>query len=311
MSHDIKQLTDLQRLRQSYESEMLISRSNGQKFASGSNAHEYAVKAVPLYTADGTPANRWGNVRTDTGVCIGDTSDRYGIVQNTDFTRAIEDGFGEYGLVPTKRESIVTMFGARAHIQYDFSTRTAEVKKGDIVALRIIANNSFDGKSKSSISVGALRLVCLNGMTSYREDLSMSVRHSTNVSADFVRKVVGLAMNEWETLNSVWRNLANYKISQEQGYYIIDNLRLRGHLSTTQSKEIIGVWERPLYEQDADRSLWNLYNAHTQVLTHSSSVNRYEFSQRTSHDVFRNLRDASVDEHSFLSLSTPAKDNNN
>ncbi len=309
MSHDIES-ADLSKLRQQYESETQVARSYGQKVSSGSHAHDYTVRSVPLYTADGKPANAWGNQRTDNGVIIGVTSDRYGIVQNADFTNAIEKGFREIGLAFTERESIVTRWGARSHIEYEFNTRTAVVAKGDVVALRIIARNSFDGTSKSSISVGAVRLVCLNGMTSFRQDLSMSVRHTTNVTPQFVVNVLHQAMDEWSELNGVWSSMARVPVSQEQGFTIIDNLTKRGVYAERFAKAVTDVWSRPTYREDEARNIWNLYNAHTQVLTHNYGIQKYEMTQRSGHSIVTSLRNAAFNENEFLSLVTPAgKDN--
>jgi len=309
MSHDIES-ADLSKLRQQYESETQVARSYGQKISSGQNAHNYIVKSVPLYTADGKPANAWGNQRTDTGVIIGVTSERYGIVQNSAFTDSIENGFRDIGLSYTKRDAIVTRWGARSHIEYEFNTRTAIVAKGDTVALRIIARNSFDGTSKSSISVGAVRLVCLNGMTSFKQDLSMSVRHTTNVSPAFVNQVLQQAMSEWAELNNVWANMARINVTQQQGYTIIDNLTKRGIYAERFAKAVTDVWARPSYREDEGRNIWNLYNAHTQVLTHNYGIAKYEMTQRSGHNIVTSLRGASVNENEFLSLVTPAgKDN--
>ena len=309
MSHDIES-ADLSKLRQQYESETQVARSYGQKISSGQNAHNYIVKSVPLYTADGKPANAWGNQRTDTGVIIGVTSERYGIVQNSAFTDSIENGFRDIGLSYTKRDAIVTRWGARSHIEYEFNTRTAVVAKGDTVALRIIARNSFDGTSKSSISVGAVRLVCLNGMTSFKQDLSMSVRHTTNVSPAFVNQVLQQAMSEWAELNNVWANMARINVTQQQGYTIIDNLTKRGIYAERFAKAVTDVWARPSYREDEGRNIWNLYNAHTQVLTHNYGIAKYEMTQRSGHNIVTSLRGASVNENEFLSLVTPAgKDN--
>jgi hypothetical protein len=309
MSHDIES-ADLSKLRQQYESETQVARSYGQKISSGQNAHDYIVRSVPLYTADGKPANAWGNQRSDTGVIIGVTSERYGIVQNAAFTDSIENGFRDIGLSFSKRDAIVTRWGARSHIEYEFNTRTAVVAKGDTVALRIIARNSFDGTSKSSISVGAVRLVCLNGMTSFKQDLSMSVRHTTNVSPAFVNQVLQQAMSEWAELNNVWSNMARVPLTQHEGYAIIDNLTKRGIYAERFAKSVADVWAAPSYREDEGRNIWNLYNAHTQVLTHNYGIAKYEMTQRSGHNILTSLRGASVNENEFISLVTPAgKDN--
>lgn len=304
MSHDIES-ADLSIIRQQYEGETQVARSYGQKVSSGLNAHAYAVKSVPLYTAEGKPANAWGNQRTDNGIIIGVTSERYGIVQNSSFTDSIENGFRDVGLEFTKREAIVTRWGARSHIEYEFNTRTAQPAKGDTVALRIIARNSFDGTSKSSISVGAVRLVCTNGMTSFKQDLSMSVRHTTNVSPAFVSRVLQQAMDGWSELNSVWAGMSRLSISQQQGFTIIENLTKRGIYAERFAKSVADVWTHPAYREDESRNIWNLLNAHTQVLTHNYGVQKYEMTQRAGHNIMTSLRGAIINESEFVSLVTP------
>lgn len=307
MLHSKQTAADLSLIRQQYEREVEMNHANSPKVTSGSNAHDYSVRSVPLYTRDGIPAGVWGNQRCDNGVIIGRTSDRYGIIQNDVFENTIRSGFASNGLEPTAFESIVTRRGARTHMQFDFATERADItRKGDIVALRITAKNSFDGTSRSSVSVGALRLVCTNGMTSYREDVMLSVRHTTNVNYEFVNDVVIEAMSEWTTLRNVWGNLANIHVTQEQGWNAIQNLVNRGMLGSSLRKRVEEVWQHPTYDADRTRSLWNLYNAHTQVLTHDITRQRYEMTTRTSSNVLHALHHATQDEQAFLQLvATP------
>lgn len=303
MLHSIQTVADLSLIRQQYEREVERHHANSPKVTSGSTAHNYSVRSVPLFTADGVPANCWGNQRCDNGVIIGKTSDKYGIIQNDVFERTIRTGFQSNGLEPSNFQSVVTRRGARTHMQFDFATERADItRKGDIVALRITAKNSFDGTSRSSISVGALRLVCTNGMTSFREDMAFSVRHTANVNYEFVNDVVVQAMTEWSTLRTVWNNLARIPLSQQQGWNAIENLVNRGYLGASVRKRVHEIWSVPSYNEDRDRNLWNLYNAHTQVLTHGFSEQKYEMVNRTSSQVLHALHHATLNEQSFIEL---------
>lgn len=307
LSYNIQSDADLTSLRLQYEQEVARHSANAPKVSFGANAHKYSVRAVPLYTSEGIPANCWGNQRCDNGAIIGKVSEKYGIIQNDDFEHRILNGFEQNGLTPTAFESIVTRMGARAHLCYDFQTEKFDVThKGDIVALRITAKNSFDGTSRSSVSVGALRLVCLNGMTSFREDVFMSVRHTQSVSADFVNNIIQQAMNEWTHIRQSFQNLATCDISQEQGWNAIENMVNRGILGASLRKQVHEVWEQPSYEEDRSRNLWNLYNAHTQVLTHNHGNHKYEMKQRQGGAVLNTLHTASTSaEFARLLLATP------
>lgn len=307
MLHSIQTAADLSLIRQQYEREVEMHHANSPKVTSGSNAHNYSVRSVPLYTANGVPANCWGNQRCDNGVIIGKTSDKYGIIQNDVFERTIRSGFEQNGLSPTAFQSIVTRRGARTHMQFDFATEKADItRKGDIVALRITAKNSFDGTSRSSISVGALRLVCTNGMTSFREDMMFSVRHTSNVNYEFVNDVVIQAMSEWSSLRTVWQNLASIPLTQQQGWNAIENMVNRGYLGASVRKRVHDVWAVPNYDADKARNLWNLYNAHTQVLTHQFSEQKYEMTNRTSSQVLHALHHATTSHDEFINLiATP------
>jgi hypothetical protein len=140
--------------------------------------------------------------------------------------------------------------------------------------------------------------------------LSMSVRHTTNVSPAFVNQVLQQAMSEWAELNNVWSNMARVPLTQHEGYAIIDNLTKRGIYAERFAKSVADVWAAPSYREDEGRNIWNLYNAHTQVLTHNYGIAKYEMTQRSGHNILTSLRGASVNENEFISLVTPAgKDN--
>ena len=134
------------------------------------------------------------------------------------------------------------------------------------------------------------------------------MRHTANVNDEFVNDVVIQAMDEWNTLRTVWTNMSRIHLSQQQGWNAIENMVNRGMLGVSVRKRVHEVWQSPSYREDEERNLWNLYNAHTQVLTHQFGNQKYEMTARTSSQVLHALHDATTSEQNYLQLvATPAE----
>lgn len=293
-----QQKNELLDARKAYNEQVDKSRALTEKFTTGDTAHLYKVKSVPLFTAEGVPADAWGNFREDTKAIIGVTSDRYGILQNDEFERVIKTGLASRGLNPTSQKISVVKWGSRVHFQYDFKDASFEVptkKVGDIICLRIVAHNSFDGTSKSSISVGAVRLVCSNGMTCFDSELSLSAKHVSTIDPVYCTDVIDEAVRHWGKLQSRFTLLAQTPITHHDGQGIINAFVNRGVYSERMSKHISERWKNPSFEHDEERSIWNLYNAHTEVFTHGLSERNMEHADHVSRKVLFNLTKASKD----------------
>lgn len=293
-----QQKNELLDARKAYNEQVDKSRALTEKFTTGDTAHLYKVKSVPLFTAEGVPADAWGNFREDTKAIIGVTSDRYGILQNDEFERVIKTGLSSRGLNPTSQKISVVKWGSRVHFQYDFKDASFEVptkKVGDIICLRITAHNSFDGTSKSSISVGAVRLVCSNGMTCFDSELSLSAKHVSTIDPVYCTDVIDEAVRHWGKLQSRFTLLAQTPITHHDGQGIINAFVNRGVYSERMSKHISERWKNPSFEHDEERSIWNLYNAHTEVFTHGLSERNMEHADHVSRKVLFNLTKASKD----------------
>lgn len=284
-----------------YKARVLASRNNVEKVVRDQNAHRFTVKSVPLFTEDGVPANAWGNVREDTNTVIGVTSERYGILQNNELEDVILNGLKERNLQPSEHEGIVAKHGSRVHVRYDFRDAMFEVptkKKGDIICLRLVTHNSFNGSAPASVSVGALRLVCTNGLTSFCEELSLARKHDSHIRPEFALNVLDDALRQWDVLKRNSISLASKQISHTQGINAIENIVARGIINGYDAKRISERWQSPSFEHDAERSMWSLYNAVTEVFTHEASNHRYEANERKSASVLSAFVTASEHEHS-------------
>ena len=258
-----------------YRARVNESRVNSEKIVRDQNAHRFSVKSVPLFTADGVPANAWGNVREDKNIVIGVTSERYGILQNNELEDVILGGLRERNLQPNLTEGIVAKHGSRVHVRYDFRDASFEVptrQKGDVICLRLITHNSFNGSAPAAVSVGAVRLVCTNGMTSFCEELTLTSKHNSHIRPEFALNVLDSALLQWDVLKRNSTSLARKQISNTQGFNAIENIVNRGIVNRFDGNRVLARWQSPSFEHDSERSMWNLYNAFTEVFTHEASV---------------------------------------
>jgi hypothetical protein len=288
-----------------YKARVINHRNGVAKIVREQNAHRFSVKSVPLFTEDGVPANAWGNVREDSNVVIGVTSERYGILQNNELEDVILNGLKGRNLQPTETEGIVASHGSRVHVRYDFRDEAFEVptsKRGDIICLRLITHNSFNGSSPASVSVGAVRLVCTNGMTSFSEELTLTSKHNSSIRPEFALGVLDSAILQWDALKRQTTTLASKRITDTQGFNAIENIVGRGLIGEHVGKRVLERWKSPSFEHDSERTMWNLYNAFTEVFTHDASIHKYESNERKSGRILSALYTASEHEDSGIRL---------
>ena len=139
--------------------------------------YDFTVEQVPLFDQQGRRTGFFGNQRTDNGIVLGVTSERYGIQNNAPLIERAEEAFNDQGLGDWEREVVVTGDGQRMRAVYDFKNQIKpreDRKKGDNMGLRLTVQNSFDRSLRVSFAMGVLRLVCTNGMTSLEREQSMT-----------------------------------------------------------------------------------------------------------------------------------------
>lgn len=270
--------------------------------------HNYLVEAVPSFmqlpdgnfVRDGFLLNR----RVDTLAVLGKTTERYGIIQNDTLINAAEDSFKAKGMTNYTRKIIVTGEGEKMYAVYDFKDHGKKLKVGDEIGLRLTVQNSFDGSLLGSFSLGLLRLLCLNGMTTLENEVAMTRKHSSSVNVGFIAEALEKAILAWNNATALFDRLADVRISQEQGLAILNNLEHTKAMSAKIRDAVTLIWNNPTHKEDAERNLFNLYNAVTQHLTHEVATERFELSNRVSANVLKALNNASIDPKKFTKLIT-------
>lgn len=293
-----------------YEAQVARMRLKTAKRQAGDNVL-FSVSKEPLFLSDGTPADAWAVRRNDTQMPIGIVSENYEIIHTRDIVEASENAFNKYGLNDFTRSMWSNRYGAGNYVQYDFKKVTKEVAKDDIVGLRMTLRNSYDGVSKAVFTLGFLRLVCLNGMTSVNNDVFMTARHTSTGASNFnVLGIVEQMMSQYEENIKMFSNMKEIDITQQAGHNLIDNLWQQNKIVERVAKRVHQVWSRPSYEQDKSRNLWNAYNAFTQTTRDMYDVRptHRDISMRVTRSVGHELFPLAAPEASYARdhmFSTP------
>ena len=279
------------------------------QLAKQSDKFDFSVEAAPSFmqladgsfVKDGFTVNR----RMDTMQVLGKVTDRYGIIQNSDLIQVSEDAFAAKGMTSYKRTTIVTGAGEKMYATYDFKDHVKKLKVGDEVGLRLTVQNSFDGSLRASFSLGMLRLLCLNGMTTVEREVSMTKKHSSGINVKFITDALDRAINAWDNATIVFDRISDVKLTQEQGKNILANLEEQSVLSGKLRENIQSIWDAPRHREDSARNLFNLYNAVTQHLTHDVAGDRFELANRVSGNVLNVFERISRDSSRFNKLVLP------
>ena len=273
-----------------------------------SDSYDFQVVQEPLFNRSGKAAvvgksPVMGNFRTDTGQCLGTSTEKNAIVQNGDLVEQVEDALGKSGLGDFTSEKLVARDGARFYGVYDFPSLVRPIVVGDGAGMRLTLNNSFDRTTGVDFSVGLKRLICLNGMMTLVADTSVTKKHSHKLTLDFITNSIHSCQLKFEESIKDFGTLAQREITQEQGGLILDNLAIKNVLAESMKDSIQMIWESPSFEADKGRNLYNLYNATTQHLTHDVEGGRFEYARRVSSAVLKNLTKARDKAEHFAKLT--------
>ena len=271
---------------------------------------DYRVNQVEVpHPVTGDKSGYFMNVREDNDEILGWTTDRYGLIQNSDLLDRADQAFSDRG-INVERNVIITEDGAKMRAQYDlqgdmFQSEVPEV--GDVMAYRLTAQNSFDRSLRVSFALGLVRLVCTNGMTTMEKEVEMVKKHSTQVNiGDIISDdALDRALAKLKSSVDVYSRLASGNIEQEQGLNILQNLTNAKVISEKVRESIAHIWNAPTFEEDKGRNLYNLNNAVTQHMTHDVADERFEYANRVTTNVLKRFDMASRNPNRLKKLWTP------
>jgi len=279
------------------------------KPASQSTVWNYDVERIELRTPEGNPSGFFGNRRIDTNEVVGVVSENYRILQNRDLFAHADDVFSKMSLTTNKVKYVTTRSGAQARAVYTFDTIGVKVREKDDLILQLTVANSFDGSLGASFNIGFLRLVCTNGlMAPAGRGTNINKKHTLAVAESFTENKVKNAIESFRKGAEMFKPFFATRLTQNQGNNILGNLAQRKVISHKSAKSIHAIWESPTYQQDSERTLWGLYNASTEHLTHEVAPYRYELAQRFTQNIVNSLNKVAYGNDADLIELSPSED---
>ncbi len=273
--------------------------------------YTFGVSQVPLYTRFNgreVASGYYSNQRTDSGHTVGVTSEKYGLVKNSELVDIAREGFKANGLKDYDEQLFVAREGSRFFGVYDFKNEVSRIpRKGDEIGMRFTLNNSYDRTCRVGISIGMLRLVCENGMTSLENEQGMTARHSSTVTLGSIAGAIDGAIAGFHRSVDNLAVMNDREITHDQGVIILNNLSQKKVLSESLKDSIEFEWNNPKREEDKARNLFNLYNATTAHLTSDVAQSRWEYAQKVDRGVLGRLSQAAHDPAILHTLLLPVK----
>lgn len=228
-----------------------------------SEVYDFPVELQDLFTSDGKQSARKAVVRTDMNKIIGEVGANYKLVNHRPIFEKAEAFIKTFGTPTIKYTSIND--GAKILGTYTFKEVTEEVKVGDRVGLVINAVNTHDGSQAVKLSLGGLRLTCLNGNSVMDAEFNASYRHTgKNIEGgqilDLVIPQPEMVMGAFQGAFKDWRQWAVQPLSKDD----IGVFKQRAVEEGIITSKILTTPENLL----EDYTAWGLYNQFTWQITH-------------------------------------------
>ena len=234
----------------------------GQSSRPLNKEHPYEAEAMDIITSHkGIELN---------GTNIAIVGEGYTLVQNDEVYSQIEEAIYDSALDTTgmKRNINTSHGGARTIVTYTFPAHSIEIAKGDNVMLTIRVLNSYDGGWRFMIHVGAVRVVCENGMIIGEWFSEHFAKHTKNIDTDSAIAKLGHALEVYTQNAELWTAYPSTPVSDLQATNVLTSL-------AGGSKTLLELLQQTHveYVDELGKNLWALFNTLTEWSSHAKFKN--------------------------------------
>jgi len=156
------------------------------------NQFDFPVIRETLFTKAGREVGQEVIVRTDTDAVMGVVGKNYELVPHREIIAAADTALMNFGTI--RRNIRMDKGGARLFADYDIVSEEHEVDASqgysDKVVPRFTMTNSYDGQLRFGFTLGAMQLVCTNGLRATTNTYSFSRKHSSRID---IRSIIDQA----------------------------------------------------------------------------------------------------------------------
>jgi hypothetical protein len=232
------------------------------------------------------PTGRKTLVNGTTGKPLSVMSSSYTVVQNKDIFNQLDRVLAKSGINLDGAYTTVTQAngGGKVMVEYVFPSTMVDIGNNDTMALKVTAINSFDGSTGFTLSVGAIRFKCLNGVVLGDMMATYSKKHCQGLSIENAAQVVGTGLRVWCENKDTFVAQTKTKVSEETIWACIaDMAGFKDKYSATNFNEYMRVvaptklritaveqyykvFEQ--YKKEMGMTQWALNNTLTHISTH-------------------------------------------
>lgn len=240
------------------------------------NDFDFPVAVAPIYTGEGDKqreiSRRKAIVREDTGDILSVVSSKYQILEHKHVIEGVRSALDG---VDYQEKIQMGSNGRNFLVTADLPMeRSIEVQKGDILSLRIMARNSYDGTSAFQLMLGAVRLVCTNGMTGFTHAFQYSQRHigtatTIGVKAEELRSGIEQLSAQFRQMQPVFADMTKTPVRHEA-----DELFSNGLVPSPFPQYLLDEARERFEAEPMGGTKWGYYNSLTFAITHKMKKER-------------------------------------
>lgn len=256
------------------------------------NSVDFEVEMERLTLANGTQVPAYATVRKDNGKVLGVVGERYTPMQNSVLFSQVHTLFKNSGHRYEDLGFKVIDGGRQVKANFRFPDITMFAGSQEC-ALTIAVQNSFDGSLKVAFDVGFFRFICSNGMKIplfKGSTVSLMKKHTQSLNLDFAQHALTESVNQIGEARNIFTEWTRTTLTQGEGHKVLNGLVTHKAMTQRLAEGVREIWDKPTYREDADRNVFNLYNAVTEHLTHQVSAKRFNLSEKVGHDSAKLLR---------------------
>ena len=194
----------------------------------------------------------------------------YTVVQNDGIYREIEEAIYNSALDTRgmTRKINTSHNGARTIVTYTFPAHTIEVADGDNVMLTIRVLNSYDGSWRFMLFVGAVRVLCENGMIIGEWFSEQLCKHTKNIDTDVAVEKLDHALQVYTQNADLWVHYPSTAVSDLEATNVLTSL-------AGGSKTLLELLQQTHveYVDELGKNLWALFNTLTEWSSHAKFKN--------------------------------------
>lgn len=234
------------------------------------------AEMVPIFTQlDGQYPNVRGHAairdRADANRVFSVVSDRYKLIRHQEVIERVFEVMDKVPGVTLLPRARITNQGAQVRLDFPFGEAGAVVSK-DMVQPSLTIMNSYDLSLNFGLYVGAMRLVCSNGLMAWTQHAGARHRHIGKVRSFIEPGDVGRMIEVFATETApLWSKAATLELTFDEAENVYSYAENQLSMPTMVVKAAKEIWQNrfAMAEEERGNTAWIVYNTFTNAITHN------------------------------------------